>query len=1083
MLARALQHDVAHPTRVKGVNYSRRGAVRDIAPSERGVTAIVRGTYDYQVSINHESGGFVATCECPYFNDRVEICKHIWAVVLMPETERMLATRGPIPRRAWIDPGAPGSSQFRRSAAPASGSGGGEHEPWKHFLGEVRRAVTVPHGAGPGVRPHTGEIVYIVDVPASVSQNGAVIAVMTRSRRRDGEWGRPKPLAIPAHEVEQLAQESDREILSLLKGADRTSGYGFDQGFAQPFLFTLDGTLQRRLLPLAARTGRMHLAPGGRDQTSVAIAMDEGAPWRFELAVSHAPGNAFGIEGALARDGERMPAAEPVLVLAGGFLFTRSSAARLIVDRTWPWLVQLRRSGPVSVPAPGTADLIETLARSGLDARALPPELHYDVISGTPRPSVLIRRQPAQFAYGRENLDARVQFEYGGTLVSGSEPMAYDADHRRLVLRDPDAEQHAYDRLAELGFRKLWSHVEARQALGIPADQFPRAVRALVQDGWRVEAEGRLFRAPGDMQLEVKSGIDWFELHGHVDFGGGMSAALPELLAALNRGDGTVILGDGTRGLLPDDWLGRFAGIASFGEISGDHVRYRQSQAALLDALLAVQPAIALDEVFSRARTALQTFDGVGPRDPPDSFRGHLREYQREALGWLEFLRRFGFGGCLADDMGLGKTVMVLAMLESRRRSAETGRAGPSLVVVPRSLVFNWMEEASKFAPELRVLDYTGINRSRALVREHDLVLTTYGTLRRDAAQLKDVEFDYVILDEAQAIKNVTTASAKAARLLRGRNRLALSGTPIENHVGELWSLFDFLNPGILGTAAAFQRISTVRARADRDELALVSKAVRPFILRRTKQQVAPELPERNEQTIHCELEGSQRKLYDDLREHYRRALLSHVDRYGLNRSKMQVLEALLRLRQAACHAALVDEKHAHEPSAKFDVLLPKLSELIEEGHKALVFSQFTSFLALLRPQLESVGLQYEYLDGRTRDRAARVERFQTDAACPLFLISLKAGGLGLNLTGAEYVFLLDPWWNPAVEAQAIDRAHRIGQTRHVFAYRLIARDTVEEKVAALQQSKRELADAILNADVGLIRTLTREDLEELLEC
>jgi SNF2 family DNA or RNA helicase len=428
--------------------------------------------------------------------------------------------------------------------------------------------------------------------------------------------------------------------------------------------------------------------------------------------------------------------------------------------------------------------------------------------------------------------------------------------------------------------------------------------------------------------------------------------------------------------------------------------------------------------------------------------------------------------------MGLGKTVMVLALLDARRHERGRGRHVPSHVVVPRSLIFNWMEEARRFAPKLALLDYTGPLRDTAGIPDADLVLTTYGTLRRDAARLHAFEFDYAILDEAQAIKNAATASAKAARLLRASHRLALSGTPIENHLGELWSLFEFLNPGLLGTAKAFQRASTARRDGDVEWL---SRALRPFILRRTKEQVAPELPPRTEQTLQCELEGMQRRHYDELRAHYRETLLARIARDGVNRSKMQILEALLRLRQAACHSGLIDPRRAHEPSAKFDVLIPRLGEVIEEGHKALVFSQFTSFLALLRPRLEALGIPYEYLDGRTRDRAARVDRFQTDPKCRVFLISLKAGGLGLNLTAAEYVFLLDPWWNPAVEAQAIDRAHRIGQARHVFAYRLLARDTVEEKVAELQQSKRQLADAILSADAGLVRTLKPEDLELLL--
>jgi SNF2 family DNA or RNA helicase len=399
--------------------------------------------------------------------------------------------------------------------------------------------------------------------------------------------------------------------------------------------------------------------------------------------------------------------------------------------------------------------------------------------------------------------------------------------------------------------------------------------------------------------------------------------------------------------------------------------------------------------------------------------------------------------------------------------------------VLPRSLVFNWKDEAARFAPELRVLDYTGPSRDATDVEQADLVLTTYGTLRRDAVHLKDFEFDYVILDEAQAIKNATTASAKGARLLRGAHRLALSGTPVENHLGELWSLLEFLNPGLLGSSSAFQR--RVGKAPGPDDLEWLARALRPFFLRRTKDQVAPELPPRIEQTIHCELEGPQRKHYDELRVHYRRTLLAHVARSGLNRSKIQILEALLRLRQAACHSGLIDPARAAEPSAKFDLLLPRLREVIGEGHKALVFSQFTSLLALLKPLLDAEGMVYEYLDGSTRDRAARVARFQSDLECPLFLISLKAGGQGLNLTAADYVFLLDPWWNPAVEAQAIDRAHRIGQARHVFAYRLIASDTVEEKVLELQQNKRALADAIVRADASLVRTLDAADLELLL--
>ena len=338
------------------------------------------------------------------------------------------------------------------------------------------------------------------------------------------------------------------------------------------------------------------------------------------------------------------------------------------------------------------------------------------------------------------------------------------------------------------------------------------------------------------------------------------------------------------------------------------------------------------------------------------------------------------------------------------------------------------------------------------------------------------------MLDEAQAIKNAESQSAKAARLLRGRHRLAISGTPIENHLGELWSIFEFLNPGMLGSDTVFKRYASAGGGASLEatDRVLLAKALRPFILRRTKAQVVKDLPEKTEQTLYCDMEAEQRRCYDELRVHYRDALL-RKDTAELNRSKIEVLEALLRLRQAACHPGLINPAVTTEPSAKLEMLMPSIAEVVEEGHKVLVFSQFTSFLAIVRDRLDQEKLVYEYLDGRTRNRAAKVERFQTDPDCPIFLISLKAGGLGLNLTAAEYVYLLDPWWNPAVEAQAIDRSHRIGQTQHVFAYRLICRGTVEEKILELQQKKRDLADAILNADNRLISTLTRDDLEFLL--
>ena len=332
------------------------------------------------------------------------------------------------------------------------------------------------------------------------------------------------------------------------------------------------------------------------------------------------------------------------------------------------------------------------------------------------------------------------------------------------------------------------------------------------------------------------------------------------------------MLGDGSVGLLPEDWLSRWANVASMGEVDGAHVRFTRSQAAVLDALLASEPEARFDERFGELRTKLRVFDGVRPARAPKGFRGELRDYQSFGLAWMRALEELGLGGCLADDMGLGKTVQVLALLAGHKRAQ---RAGPSLVVAPKSVVFNWRDETARFAPSLRVLDHTGPARMTpgAHFADHDLVLTTYATLRRDIAALREIAFDYAILDEAQTIKNASSASAKAARLLRARHRLALSGTPIENHLGELWSLFEFLNPGMLGAVTAFKRFAGARS-VEEASMSTLARAIRPFVLRRAKKEVAKELPDRIDQVVHCELEKDQRALYDELKAHYRASLL-----------------------------------------------------------------------------------------------------------------------------------------------------------------------------------------------------------------
>jgi superfamily II DNA or RNA helicase len=777
-------------------------------------------------------------------------------------------------------------------------------------------------------------------------------------------------------------------------------------------------------------------------------------------------------------------------MLKNGLVVFRGRIARLDVRGDFPWISWLREIGDLEIPGGEVSEVFRVLgSMAALPPLLLDDELHVASESPAPRPGLSIERPEA--AGARALVRGELFFRYGDHRVPEGDPRsvlieaADPADAVRLLRRDPEAEAEARGTVLDLG-----AVPEARgRSVFLPVERLAGIVDGLLEAGWRVEARGARLRRAGGLSLSVASGIDWFDLAGGLDFDG-HAVDLPRLLEAAARGEDFVALGDGSFGMLPSEWVERFgplAGLAAEAPGGGGEpaLRFLPSQALLLDALLSATPTtlrseLQVDEGFVRLRDRLTGGHAVEPMAEPEGFVGELRPYQREGLGWLSFLAEVGLGGCLADDMGLGKTIQVLALLLSRKATGEARR--PTLVVAPRSLVYNWLDEAARFAPGLVTLDYTGTGRKAQRERfgEVDLVVTTYGTLRRDAAALADIRFGHAILDEAQAIKNAASQTAKAARLLRADHRLVLTGTPVENRLSELGSLFEFLNPGMLGRSSRIQALFEP-GRAEGAALADGARALAPYLLRRPKAEVLPDLPAKTEQTLLVTLRKRQRSLYDELRDHYRASLAGRIGEVGLARSKMHVLEALLRLRQAACHPALVDGERGDEESAKLEALSEQLEEVLDEGHKALVFSQFTSFLALVRRRLDRRGVAYEYLDGKTRDRAARVERFQTDPDCRLFLISLKAGGTGLNLTAADYVFLLDPWWNPAVEAQAVDRAHRIGQERPVIAYRLIARDTVEEKILELQKSKRELAEAVLAESGAALRKLTVEDLELLL--
>lgn len=1086
----------------RGSQYFRKGAVTLLRTDGDSITAQVQGSKPsaYRIEIDWARalhGDISAFCDCPRFADGF-LCKHVWATLLQVDSEGF-SDDVPGQRELLVedvdvfeDDEDAFDSPFETTLIEPPEETAANQPAWRQQLQSVTTPPLSQRGDPPSLGDGTDkrrEVWYVINVPTSLDKGRLIIDFHFAETKKNGMFGKIRKMAVKRDSLATLTDTRDCELLALLLSdsvGSESSYYSYrSSDWASYSYCTPTESTYELLLPPMAATGRLVWSADKSlpIEEATAVTWDDGPAWRFQLDVeADDEAELWRLRGELRRGSDKFALEDAVLLLGDGLIVFHDRVARYSGRESVPWVKALRKDQTIAVPFGDRENFLKWLWQAPhLPDVDWPENLRVGRQTVAPQGRLTIRSE--RRSHRSSQLAGEVAFVYGDTVVGLRDERIgwYDAEQDRAVRRDPDAELALLEQLASVGARQPGRQSYFDADVKFHRRHFVRIVRELTAAGWLIESHGQLIRQPGAFSLSVStSDVDWFELNGRVDFDG-VTASLPQLLAALRSGQQFIRLDDGSQGMLPEDWLAKYGGLARLAKSDGESLRFGSAQALLLDALLAEQENVQLDAGFTRFRDKLLDFDGITPASEPRGFRGELREYQRDGLGWLHFLREFNFGGCLADDMGLGKTVQVLALLQTRRLSKKKHK--PSLVVVPKSLIFNWMEEAARFTPKLRIRDYTGLTRGDQLEQlgECDVLLTTYGTLRRDIIRLKDIEFDYAILDESQAIKNHTSQAAKAARLLKSDHRLAMTGTPVENHLGELWSLFEFLNPGMLGQTSAFESLARARQNGDASDIAMLAQAIRPFILRRTKAEVLSELPDKTEQTLFCELPPKERKQYDELRDYYRLQLATKVDELGFNKSKIHVLEALLRLRQAACHQGLLDDTKLSEPSAKLEALLEHVESIQADGHKALVFSQFTSLLAIVRHHLDDREITYEYLDGKTRKRGDRVKRFQEDPDCPLFLISLKAGGHGLNLTAADYVFILDPWWNPAVEAQAIDRAHRIGQTRRVFAYRLIARNTVEEKIIELQQSKRELADAIISGSNSLIRSLTAEDLQLLL--
>lgn len=1091
--------------RSRGEDYFALGFVTIETRTKALVHAVVEngsgGCYDVQMILDSEVGDILdSECTCPYFDDHSE-CKHIWATILQLD----------------VDDKKPSAGQARLSAPKGNTPKVSDSPPQTQpdWMIELRRLGSEPIATTDTRTPAiTGELNlqsqqfwYVIDISRSVNKDSIAIDLMTQQFRANGVLGSIKEFRLDRNSVRDIKDPVHsammQQLLEIGMSKQPVHSYSY---YSQPGFTTIEikPLLQTAVLPQLATMGRLcwRLSAQVPMEDVTFLTYEENAVWEPVVEFVQKPAlKEWIITGRMmqktfaANDPngdlqQTRPLADMMLTTSAGLAVFPESLASVRLGNKEDWVRLLQRKPELRVSFDDhhlfLKQVLQTpkLLRMPLPADFCPQR---QKVTCKPRLRLLATDKLPQMLRHMRYVFGVVDFLYDEVAVSvrNRQKAVWCEASSEMFWRDSSVEADHLKSIAGLGGQSIPSYFNASDIdVQFASSQTANVVRRLMDLGWDVEAEGSLIKRPGNFRIGVTSGLDWFELNAHVEFAGA-TAALPTLLQAIKSGGHFVMLSDGSCGMLPEEWLRRYGTIASLGEIKGDAIRFKPSQAMILDALLDAQENATRDRGFKAYCKKLKDFTGIKPKAPPQSFQGELRDYQKEGLSWLHFLNDFRLGGCLADDMGLGKTVQVLALLEARRtrrlKAEETRR--PSLVVVPKSLIFNWTNEAARFTPKLKVINYTGLLRRGHELAEADIILTTYGTLRQDIVDLQKTQFDYVVLDEAQAIKNSDSQAAKACRLLMSDHRLAMTGTPVENHLGELWSLFEFLNPGMLGASSAFQKL-TAASNNEEDKIAALntlSKAIRPFMLRRTKQQVLTELPGKTEQTLYCEMPPKQRKLYNELRDYYRVQLSSKIKELGLKRSKIHVLEALLRLRQAACHQGLIDSKRQNEDSAKLDAILEQLTQIAADGHKALVFSQFTSLLAIVKKKLDKVGIRYEYLDGKSNKRQEIVSRFQTDEKCPLFLISLKAGGQGLNLTAADYVFILDPWWNPAVEAQAVDRAHRIGQERHVFAYRLICKDTVEERILEMQKDKKQLAESIITADASLISSLSAEDLTLLL--
>ena len=1091
----------------RGRKYAAEGRVRITSLNERGdeihVAAEVQGTqeqpYEVELWLGVDRRGQITdvdgVCMCPVEED----CKHIVAVLLNLEQARAAQT---LVRTETVS-GA--TTDFPQPSAATL-----------EWLGDLAaRASPLPATEAAAVR-----VIYLLrpGEPASLG--------VARSRPlKKGGFGKPTAYRPQAYDLSasrshrSLVTEADVAPLRLFLALQAGGGYFYNDAV------DLAGETGALLLRLTLSTG--HLQLDGLIETP----LREGPPLECRWTWTH---DAQGMQ----RLRPELPAHVQVIPTRPAFYLDAAGnlLGELRSDLAPPVFEQLLRTPPLN-----EADVLlvrQSLERLALaQDQALPmPDLPEALAAGTPL--LRLRLTCASFRLlGVGRLEERLAlavpwFDYPHELsvagVEDAQPFLRRRidDRWQTLLRDTEAESRAWRLLHAAGLESWQRQAGQRLAadgetaglvpvrndvvgwLGFLSEGLPELERQGVRIEFAEDFPYSIAQAEDwFVAVEESVGSDWFDLDLGVRIGGERVSLVAPLLrllreqpdlAGMVRGldesqSFPVVIDE--RRILPvpagrlKAWL-----LPLLEFLDDERPRLARHHAAALAGLDALPAQWIGGEELRALGHRLRDFRGIERRLPATGFTATLRPYQQDGLDWLQFLREFGLAGILADDMGLGKTVQTLAHLHLEKAAGRADR--PSLVVATTSLMANWRNEAAQFTPGLKVLTLHGKDRAERFgdIPGADLVLTTYPLLVRDRETLLAQDWHLLVMDEAQFIKNPKAQSHQVARLLKARHRLSLTGTPLENHLGELWAQFDYLMPGLLGSGKRFTQVyrTPIEKLGDEEMRTRLSERVRPFLLRRTKEQVLSDLPPRTEMVRWVEIEGGQRDLYESLRVAFDRKLRHALVEQGVGRSQIMIFDALLKLRQICCDPrlvrlpaaeALVRKGHAH--SAKLATLMEMLVELIDEGRKVLLFSQFTSMLALIELELEKLGIPYAKLTGQTRDREAPIDDFQKGRV-PLFLISLKAGGTGLNLTAADTVIHYDPWWNPAVEEQATARAHRIGQDKPVFVYKLMTQGTVEEKILALQDRKRGLADQLMRPGAGAAAAggnlLTASDLDVLFQ-